>query len=375
MNKKLLTTAIGAALAAGSAVGQADVKVGGHAQVEYYNAEIDTTGAAKSKGNGLIDNARGRFWIDVQEDLGAGLKGLAHFEFSVDTANSGQADANGNGATFLDTSLRTFDNRTREKYVGLAGGFGAIKAGNQHGVYKRLGGVRWDPFNATVLEARGNGGQSGTDVSASGYTHNAFIPGAIKWESGKVFGDMVTAELLYSPEKTDAGAGDAGSGNDIGAGVSIKPMKGFEIIAATFSNKKSPSVAANTDQKGTKLGVRYNFMDSHTVWLQAEDVDTNSTFAAVNSNGITTAAKGDAEFMWLGYTLKFGNNLLVAQLGSAEFTAAAVTKREVDYRNLGVIHSFSKTVSSWVGYRETESTTGATKTDTSVLALGMRVNF
>ena len=72
-------------------------------------------------------------------------------------------------------------------YVGLSGGFGAFKFGNQHGVYKRMGGVRWDPFNATVLEARSNGGQSGADVSGT-FAHNGFIPGAIKWESGKLLG-------------------------------------------------------------------------------------------------------------------------------------------------------------------------------------------
>ena len=39
MNKKLLTVAIGAALSAAPMLAQAQVKVGGHAQVEYYSAE------------------------------------------------------------------------------------------------------------------------------------------------------------------------------------------------------------------------------------------------------------------------------------------------------------------------------------------------
>lgn len=380
MNKKLLTAAIGAALVAGPMWAQADVKVGGHAQVEYYNTDTSTTGAASSKGNGLIDNARGRFWIAVNEDLGGGLKALAHYEFSVDTANSGQSEANGNAATAYDTTLRTFDQRTREKFVGLAGGFGAFKAGNQHGVYKRMGGVRWDPFNATVLEARGNGGQSGGDVSATQAAHNGFVPGALKWESGKLLGNAVAIELLYAPEKNDTGAGDAGRGDDWHAGISFKPMQGLEILAAHVENQKTPNTT-NQDQKSDKVGVRWSG-GGHTLWYQWEEADVPSTgfssttaTTAATSVGITTAAKGEATFNWLGYTFKFGNNMFVAQLGDGDMKASGVSTRDHKYANLGIIHSFSKKTSAWVGWRNTEREIGSTSTDQDVWAVGMRVNF
>jgi len=377
MNKKLLATAIGAALVTGPMLAQADVKVGGHAQVEYYSIETDTTGSSTTKGNGLVDNGRGRIWVTATEDLGGGMKALAHFEFSVDTANSGQAETNGNASTALDTTVRTFDQRTREKYVGLSGGFGNFLAGNLHGVYKRMGSVRWDPFNATALEARGNGGQSGTDVS--GQIHNGFIPGALKWESGKLFGNAFAAELLYAPEKNDTGAGDAGRGDDWHLGVSFKPMQGLEIVAATFNNQKQPNTT-NLDQDGTKLGVRWSG-GNHTVWFQWEEVDVNNSFttttasAAVNSNGITTATKGEAEYNWLGYSYKMGNNLFVAQVGDGDMTASGAAKRDHSYANLGVIHSFSKNTSAWVGWRNTEREISSTTTDTDVWAVGMRVNF
>jgi predicted porin len=385
MNKKLLTAAIGAALAAGpmlASTALADVKVGGHAQVEYYDIDTKTTGAAKSKGNGLVDNARGRIWVDASEDLGGGMKAFARFEFSVDTANSGQATGTGSnsGATAFDSTARTFDSRARKKIVGLSGGFGALKLGNNHAVYKRMGGVRWDPFNATVLEARGNGGQSGSaDVSAV-FVHNGFVPGSIKWESGKLLGNAVSAELMYAPKKTDTGTGDTSGGDDWQAGISFKPMQGLEIVAAVFENARQPSTT-NKNQDGTKVGVRWSG-GGHTLWYQWEEVDVPSTaFATTTATtvaggaGITTAVVGDAEYNWLGYSFKFGNNLFVAQLGNGDMKASGVTKRDHEYANLGVIHSFSKNTSASVGWRETERKLGATKTDTDVWSLGLRVNF
>ncbi len=375
MNKKILFAAVGAAIAASPMIAaQADVKVGGHAQVEYYNGE-NSTGTTTTKHSGLIDNARGRFWIDASEDLGGGMKAMARYEFSVDTANGGQSAANGNATLggYDGTTARTFDQRTREKYVGLSGGFGTITAGNLHGTYKRLGGVRWDPVNATVLEARGNGGQSGTDASGSGFTHNAFIPGAIKWESGAVTGP-VNVEVLLAPNKNEVTAAN-GDGNDLQAGVSFKPIPGLEVLAVMSNNKPTASGSTNTAQKATKFGARYS-MGPHTFWAQIEDTDVNdnATFSAPTSAGITTATKGERKYNWFGYSLKMGNNTFVAQYGDAEASGTA-TKIETTYLSLAVLHSLSKNTTAHVGYRSTEAEQGATTTETTVFAAGLRVNF
>lgn len=397
MNKKLLTIAIGATLsAAPMLVAQADVKVGGHAQVEAYSASaqcnVGTTAAgagifsgsgicaaANSPGaraQGLIDNARGRFWITADEDLGAGLKGLAHFEFSVDTANNGQALTAGNSASPYDATPRGFDARSREKYVGLSGGFGAIKLGNQHGVYKRMGGVRWDPFNATVLEARGNGGQSGSADVNAGFAHNGFIPGAIKWESEKLLGEIVSLEVLYAPHKSSNGAGDTGTGNDYQAGVSIKPIKNLEIIAAHSNNKQQPDGVANQDQKANKVGARFSFLSMHTVFAQYEKTDMNDSAAASvpTSAGITTAVVGDGTYLLLGYSLKLGNLGVVLQGGKHEREITG-TDLETDYAATGVTYNFSKTTRSWLGYRQSEATQGAATNEQKVVALGLRKDF
>ena len=396
MNKKLLTIAIGAVLSAAPMLAvQAEVKVGGHAHVDLYSAKATcsigspTTGAgnfagsgtctgtnaASAKGTGMIDNARGRIWITADEDLGAGLKGLAHIEFSVDTANSAQSTANGNSASPYDTTARTFDARTREKYVGLAGGFGAIKLGNQHGVYKRMGGVRWDPFNATPLEARGNGGQSGSADANAIFAHNGFIPGAVKWESDKLLGEVVLLEVLYSPKKNSNGAGDAGTGNDYQIGVSVKPIKGLEFIAAHSNNKKTPNITANNDQKANKLGARFNFLTAHTVFLQYETVDMvdSATAAAPTSVGIVGPAV-DGKYILAGYSFKLGNSTLALQAGKHDRSVTGADV-ETDYLAGGLIYSFSKTMRTHVGYRQTEATQLAVTNEQKVFVVGMRKDF
>lgn len=424
MNKKLLTIAIGATLSTTSLLTvQADVKVGGHAQVEAYSASAActlgtaaastivgsgmsavtvpatgifsgsgicaTTNAAGARGQGLIDNARGRFWITADEDLGAGFKGLAHFEFSVDTANSAQSVAGGSGASPYDATARTFDQRTREKYVGLSGGFGALKFGNNHGAYKRMGGTRWDPFNATVLEARGNGGQSGSaDVNAS-FAHNGFVPGSIKWESGKLLGEIVTVEVLYAPHKNSNGQGDTGTGDDYQVGVSVKPIKDLEIIAAHSNNQAQPDntiaiPASQLDQKATKVGARLGFLGMHTLFAQYEMVDMNDAAAASvpTSAGITTATAADGTFLFVGYSLKFGNFNWALQGGRHNRDlSSAIADLQTDYAATGITYNFSKTTRSWLGYRKSTASLDrnaagdADSNEAKVVALGLRKDF
>ncbi len=381
MNKKILFAAVGAAIAASPMIAAADVSVGGHAQVEYYNGENAATGSATTKHSGLIDNARGRFWINASEDVGGGMKAMARYEFSVDTANSGQSAANGNATLggYDGTSPRTFDQRTREKYVGLSGGFGTFTAGNLHGVYKRMGGVRWDPVNATVLEARSNGGQSGSGDANATFAHNGFIPGAIKWESGAVTGP-VAVEVLLAPNKNEVTAAN-GDGNDLQAGVSFKPIPGLEVLAV-MANNKGTAGTTNAAQKATKFGARYQ-MGPHTFWAQIEDVDTNSTnvtsslagAAVPTSAGITTATKGEMKYNWFGYSLKAGNNTFVAQYANSSREAAGSTDVDVTYLSLAVLHSLSKSTTLHVGYRKTELEQGTTTVEQTVFAGGLRVNF
>ena len=406
MEKKLLTVAIGTALMAGASLAQAAVTVGGMAQVEYYNGTAEcsvgtgtgngvfpgsgmctATNAAKHKASGLVDNSRGRVVIHADEEIGS-IKALAHYEFSVDTANSGQAvGAGGNTGAYYDgTTPRSFDQRSREKYVGLQGGFGTLTLGNLHGVYKRLAGTRWDPFNATVLEARGNGGQSGSpDVSAQ-FAHSGFIPGAVKWESDKLMGDVFRLEVLVAPDSSRTVGADAGNGYDYQIGFSVKPIKALEIIAAYSNNKEQQSATARDDATSAKLGARFGF-GANTLWLQYEKVDIDAGTGVFNldgtagsthdANGVTTVngSPADASYLWLGYSLAIGSNQFVAQVAKHEREQSGQIGVEAMYFNLGYIHNFSKTAKVWIGGRKTAAEQGTVSRDTTVFSTGLRKDF
>ena len=118
------------------------------------------------------------------------------------------------------------------------------------------------------------------------------------------------------------------------------------------------------------------------MWVQVESIDTNTGFtvtgnATPTNTGVTTVSSSDAKFNWIGYSFKFmPTTAVVVQLGTGEFSAAGGTAtRDHDYLSLALLHNLSKNTSTWVGYRNTERTQGASTSETDVLALGMRVNF
>ena len=113
MNKTLIAAAVSAALMAPVAA-QADVTVYG--RIHNGIAINDTDGEAGSSTD--LNNGGSRFGIKASSDLGNGLTASAHFEFTADT------DKPGDGV-----------NNTRVGTVGLSGGFGNIKLGNQWGAY------------------------------------------------------------------------------------------------------------------------------------------------------------------------------------------------------------------------------------------------
>lgn len=396
MKKKLLKVAIGAALSAGVSVAQAGVTVGGMAQVEYFNGTAECSvgsgdsssftgsgncnaGAARrQKSSGMIDNARGRIIINADEEIGS-MKALARYEFSVDTANSGQE--NGNTAIPYDSNERTFDQRTREKYVGLQGGFGTLTLGNLHGVYKRLGGVRWDAFNATVLEARGNGGQSGGDLSSQ-FGHNGFIPGAIKWETDKLLGP-VRMEVLVAPDSNTNSdtVGDTGNGYDYQIGFSIKPISQLEIILAHSNNKEehAASFFDNDDAKATKVGVRGVFGGT-SAFVQYEKADINDSLGG--NSGTSTDPEGlelpgaDASWLLLGFGQKFGSNEIVLQVGRHDRDRAnGAVGGDAMYYAAGYFYNFSKTAKVWTGVRKTDFDSGTLDRETTIFSVGMRKDF
>ncbi|VAW75068.1 hypothetical protein MNBD_GAMMA12-765 [hydrothermal vent metagenome] len=311
MNKKILALAVGSALAL-PMVAQAKVVVYGHAQVEIGNIDTGVTDQNFSR-----DQSRGRFGIKASEKLGNGMTAYAKFEFATDTSD-------GNRAPNSPLS-------PREHAVGLKGAFGAVELGRLKTPYKYFGGVTYDPFVATNLEARGNGGQTG-----GSFGHNSFRSNSIAWKSNNFNG--LSVWLLASIDEED------GTDGDYSIGVRYKAGP-FEVGVTTINDD-----SANLDR--TKLFGQYKW-GNHKF---------SGSFEASSAGAV------DTDTLFLGYQLRSGNNTFAAQYGNTDPDSGV----ETDYFAIGMIHHLSKKTRVFGGYRSTDVDAG---TETEVFSVGLRVLF
>ena len=341
MNKKIIALAVASAFAAPMAA-QAEMKVYGQAQIEFASF-----GGTNADGAAIIDNARGRIGFKATEDLGNGLKALAKFEFKTDTA-----DGNSSGGAAL---------TKRELMVGLKGGFGEFQAGRLKTAYKYTGGVKYDPFVATVLEARGNLGMSGkvgigSISKAAG--HNGFVDDSIAYKNK--FGNVhfwITYDL---DDGGNAGSLDidagvtpgvvAAGGNALSAALKYK-QKNWELFVAMVDDDNDG--IAGSSYSSTKFGGQWKG-GAHKISVQLEQIDANGF---------------DTDAYYVDYQLKFGKNMFDVAIGNTDFVGAT----DGDFLRVALKHKFSKKTSTWVGYRATElNNTGL---DADVISLGLRVDF
>jgi predicted porin len=364
MNKKILTAAVGAALAAGPMLtAQAgDVKVYGHMQFELADESVDKQIAGAGSDNHIVrtgrwdrgknsdpatgpvsdsaltfeDNQRGRFGIAASEDLGGGLKGFAKIEYDISVAGGASGCRSGTGhqnSSFGDCP------GIREANVGLQGGWGKITLGTQKTPYKYYGGVKYDPFVTTNLEARRNGGMTGGT-----FGHNAFASDSIGYQTAK--GSPVNVWVVYSlDEKGGAGTGANGGWDDgdysIGAKFGDKTWEAFVVTTENAHN----TAGAKLDYSATKFGGKFK-MGPHTFLAQLEDTENNTS----------ATTKDEGSLLFLGYHLKFGgNNTLVVQLGDGELERTGLPiKQEWTYTTVGVVHKFSKMTRIFAGFTNTD---------------------
>jgi len=127
MNKKLLTLAIGAALA--SAPMFANAALTAYGKLNVGVAYIDNGNDIVGEGSEIVvtDDAS-RLGFKGEEDLGGGLKALYMYELGIDVDNGGDnAGTTGTGGIGLSQ---------RDAYVGLGGGFGTLRIGQYNTAYK-----------------------------------------------------------------------------------------------------------------------------------------------------------------------------------------------------------------------------------------------
>jgi predicted porin len=290
-------------------------------------AAQDATVSNKCDGLEVSDQSLGRVGFKASEDLGNGWKGLAKFEYKADTADG--SASSGVGLT------------ARETMVGLKGGAVQIEAGRLKSAYKYAGGVKYDAFVTTTMEARGNGGMSGTALG-----HNGFLSKHLAVQGGS---GPIKARLTY-------GAAD-GDGSLTGSVMySQNNIEAFVAIVDS-GDLQDDGGATETSYSATKLGGAFT-TGPHKIMLQYEMVDEDDA--------------DDPTILFLGYNMKMGKNTFVVQLGQYDSDQSATPNDDMDYLALGVIHKFTKTTRLFGGFRSTDADK---ETREDVVTVGLRKDF
>lgn len=331
MKRNLIALAVSAAMVAPVAA-MADVKVYGIGQVEL--TQYDPQADGSDSDTDVHDNhGMGRVGVKASEDLGNGMTAIAGFEFKADSSDN---------KTGSDASLTG-----RDSYVGLKGGFGTVMGGRLKSPYKYAGGVKYDAFVATALEARGNAG-----MTAGALGHSSFLSNQLGYSNK--FG-AVKFDAVYSP-KTDA---------EVLALAAMYSQGGIEAFFAMIdSSGVDNTPTSNDDYTSMKFGGKFS-TGPHAIMLQyemSEDSDGGDPVAGAPTSEDTT-------HMFLGYQMKMGMNTLVLQYGMLD---SDDDTEDGSYLALGAYHNFSKTTSLFGGYRNTDIDDDSGET---AITVGMRQKF
>jgi len=276
----------------------------------------------------------GRVQVEVASGDTAGESGLRMGDTYYDGGNAsylGATFSDGDAFGKINLNLNHFKDSSapgvRDVYAGIKMGPGSLKLGRFSSAYKTAGGVKYDPFVATGLQARGNGGQSGGQnsyVEAIGY-------------SAKVAG--VKVNVNYGLDNPD----DATSDTALSASVAYG-FGGGEVFFATSDN---------FGYTGSKVGGKYA-MGETSLRLQVElpDADTH-----------------DTQMMFLGVEHKLAGMTVGGWFGmSTTGDADAVSSFAA-----GVKKSMGKKTSAYAGFKSEGAAGDADAT--TALVVGMRTGF
>ncbi|WP_126452772.1 porin [Sulfuriflexus mobilis] len=395
MNKKFLAIAVAAALAPAAA--SADVKLYGIAQVEYNIEDSDASGQ-DSVQSVDDDGVRSRIGVKFTEKLGGGLTAFGKFEWALDPADDQDSASSGN----------TQGLRGRDQFVGIKGSWGSLSAGAHHAPYKTAGGVKWDPWTATHLQARRAGGMlGGTGIGGQ----NGFMRNSIYYTSPEVNGFQF--KFAISPDETNPGANNGDVGNsddgDNDYSIAVHYTNGpWEAIFAHNRNNQATrrstsviNVATTTtvgttvitgtfpitvtatsnvdDETLTKVGLRWK-SGPWTLAGQYETVDDALAAAGGTTPGVAgnyrPGVGDDADVYWLNGQYKAGNNIFSLSYGNMDVDPDGTARDfEYDYWAVGVIHKFSKQTRIFGGYTQTDGDKNGNANDRDAWTVGIRKDF
>ncbi len=344
MNKKILVTAMGLALAGGMSLANADVTLYGQLDMSIDATDVD--GGADDVNMGANRSAIG---VKGSEDLGNGLSAFFKSEWQVDLDDAGTAPG-----TNEDDTTEGGDSdgwKARDQYVGLAiDGVGKIAFGMMSTAYKSPS-AKLDPFYRTRNQARNIGLQSalhkGRGEEGQGRATNTIRIDTASFNGMSLFG-------TYTLDNNEA---DGEDDNPYSLGASYK---GGGIYA--FASYMTTNTGGDDDV--WQFGGKYS-MDAISVWAMYE-ID----------GGLISGGAGDGADIWtIGGSFTLGNNMLTfdyAQGDETDLNGGGSANNDYTTWRLGAKHSFSKRTNVYITHSNQDMDAGG---ETDITSLGIRHNF
>ena len=345
MKKTLVAVAAMAAVTGA----MADATISGVIDQAYYSSRTTTsTGVSTTtKGVGAQNNGTSEFTISGVEDLGDGMK--ASFALNIQAA--------------IDTDYTT--PATRRSHIGLQGGFGSVKLGNQ-----------WTPAFFVVLAADPTrlvsstgaglvGASKAVGSSASSITYDlpSFVPGlAVQLQKGQ--GDETAASIAG---QNTGGSVTYSSGPLMAAYGWQKATAG---TGATFTTAAGAATANLTTLATLTSGTSKISSTATTITY-----DLGMVKAHINSNsdkvtGTTAKTTGSA----YGVSIPVGAATTIALLSSsANSTSSANATYTQKGSRYAIFHNLSKRTTAYA-FAGKSSLSGAS-TGHAMTAFGLQHGF
>ena len=344
MNKKILSTMVGAVLAGGLSVAAADIVVFGH---------IDTSIDATDQDGGSDDI---NFHCNTcsigfkgSEDLGNGLKAIFKLDFQYNVFSR-------QTTSFLD----------RDQWLGLAGSnWGQVRWGTISTPYKSHGAMI-DPLYRTALQGRARGVQSdfhnGAGENLQGRADHTIRYDTPDWNGLK-------AAVFYTLD-SDERDGVPGPGNPKGEedndpyGVGVQYSNGNLLGFADWQDNNGSKKDTGGDISAWKVGGKYStkaFGMRFGFYGQYEDASIDEASAA----NITDL---DFQLWHIAASVQLGNTMAYYAFGQGEYDNNGLGGKSDDYDTwtLAIIHNLSKRTKLYAGFSQVDCDARVFKADVAV---------
>ncbi|RMD71497.1 MAG: porin [Gammaproteobacteria bacterium] len=309
MKKKLIALAVAGAVTAPLAA-QADVTIFGSLRPSINFVDPDDGDSTTAMASNQSD-----IGVKGKEDLGGGLKAIFFIDFQFDESQPGDTPTG------------------RDQYVGLQGGFGRLVFGSTSTSYKSSG-AAIDPLWRTSAQARATLNMLSGLHKGNG-RHGGRMQNMIRYDSPSFAGAKVVAWTGLDDSTQD--------NHEWGAGLHYKNGPFFGAVDYWDGNEDSG------EDQAWKISGKVNFGNFAFYGAYEFDEGLISQVEGINTaHGLADFTAKDADFLFLGASAKFGNNLAFLEYGRRDDSDQG--NDGTDSWVFALAHAFSKRTLVYAGY-------------------------